>query len=63
MKSFEELPSIRNILAGLGITEEEYYSALAIFIDTDFQIQLNVNQMHVLLTIILWKVYRHGRQT
>ena len=32
---FEELPSIGNILAGLGITEEEYYSALAISIDTD----------------------------
>ena len=37
---FEELPSIRNIFAGLGITEEEYYSTLTICIDTDFQIHI-----------------------
>ena len=37
---FEELPSIRNIFAGLGITEEEYYSTLPISIDTDFQIHI-----------------------
>ena len=37
---FEELLSIRNIFAGLGITEKEYYSALTISIDTDFQIHI-----------------------
>ena len=37
---FEELPSIGNILAGLGITGEEYYSALATSIDTDFQMHI-----------------------
>ena len=29
-----------NILAGLGITEEEYCSTLAISIDTDFQVHI-----------------------
>ena len=42
---FEELPSIGNILAGLGITEEDFLKplkdgSLALSIDTDFQIHI-----------------------
>ena len=37
---FEELPSIGNILTELGITEEQYYNALTISIDTEFQIHI-----------------------
>ena len=35
--NFEEVPSIQNIVMKLNITEEEYYSALSISSDSDFQ--------------------------
>lgn len=53
---FEGLPPIGNILKELGITEKEYYNALAISNESDFQIHIKHKLMHVLLTIILRKV-------
>ena len=37
---FEKVPKISEILAGLNVTETEYYSALSILNDSDFQIHL-----------------------
>ena len=39
-ENFEDIPSIKNILAELKLTKEEYYGALSISIDSDFQIHL-----------------------
>ena len=39
-ENFEEVPSIENILSELGITKEEYYNALSISCDSDFQIHI-----------------------
>ena len=39
-ENFENIPSIRNILAELKPTKEEYYEALSISSDSDFQIHL-----------------------
>ena len=39
-ESFEDAPSIENILSELGITKEEYYNALSISCDSDFQIHI-----------------------
>ena len=36
-ENFEEVPSIQNILMELNITEEEYYNALSISSNSDFQ--------------------------
>ena len=36
-ESFEEVPGIQNILMELDITLEEYYNALSILCDSDFQ--------------------------
>ena len=37
---FEKVPKISEILAGLNVTETEYYSALSILNHSDFQIHL-----------------------
>ena len=37
---FEKVPEISEILAELSVTEKEYYSALSISSDSDFQIHL-----------------------
>ena len=39
-ENFEEVPSIENILSELGITKEDYYNALSISCDSDFQIHI-----------------------
>ena len=39
-KDFEETPSIKSILAELGLTEDQYYNALSISNDSDFQIHI-----------------------
>ena len=39
-ENFENIPSIRNILAELKPTKEEYFEALSISSDSDFQIHL-----------------------
>ena len=39
-EDFEETPSIKSILAELGITEDQYYNALSISSDSDFQIHI-----------------------
>ena len=39
-ENLEEFPSIENILLELGITKEEYYNALSILCDSDFQIHI-----------------------
>ena len=39
-ENFEEVPSIQNILMKLNITEEEYYNALSISTDSEFQIHI-----------------------
>ena len=38
--NFEDIPSIKSILAELNLTEEEYYGAVSISSDSDFQIHL-----------------------
>ena len=48
-EDFEKTPSIKNILAQLGFTEDQYYNALSISSDSDFHIHSNEHQMHVLL--------------
>ena len=39
-ENFEDIPSIKNILAELKLIEEEYYGTLLISSDSDFQIHL-----------------------
>ena len=39
-EDFEETPSIKSILAELGLTENQYYNALSISSDSDFQIHI-----------------------
>ena len=39
-ENFDDIPGIKNILAELKLTEEEYYGALSILSDFDFQIHL-----------------------
>ena len=40
-EDFEKTPSIKNILAQLGFTEDQYYNALSISSDSDFHIHSN----------------------
>ena len=39
-EDFEKTPSIKNILAELGFTEDQYYNALSISSDSGFQIHI-----------------------
>ena len=39
-EDFEETPSMKNILAELGLTEEQYYNPLSISSGFDFQIHI-----------------------
>ena len=40
-KDFEQTPSIKSILAELGLTEDQYYNTLSISSGSDFQIHIN----------------------
>ena len=39
-EDFEETPSIKSIFAELGIAEDQYYNALSISSDSDFQVHI-----------------------
>ena len=60
-KDFEETPSIKSILAELGLTEDQYYNALSISSGSDFQIHIK-RAPNNLITFSL-KDYKHGKQT
>ena len=46
-ENFEEIPNIKEILRELRITEHDYYKALSISDDSDYQIHLKRPQITV----------------
>ena len=57
---YKDVPSITDILCGLGITEDEYYNALSISSDEYFQIYLQ-REPNACFFILL-KKWLHGKQ-
>ena len=61
-EDFEETPSMKNILAELGLTEEQYYNPLSISSGSDFQIHIK-RATNVLLITFSLKDFKYGKQT
>ena len=61
-ENFEDIPSIKNILTKLKLTEEEFYGALSISSDSDFQIHLKRKPNECLINNFLLKGCKHGKQ-
>ena len=59
--NYEKVPNIPDILKQLSLTEDQYYDALSISNDFDFQIHLKRQSNVCFINTFFKRVCKHGR--